>query len=156
MPRPHGNLAHLVDGEVLARAGLDEDLPDVLMGEAMMGHCLDGPLDLGILLGTMRVPFSVRVTTVVVVVRVELEHEKVDDHEDAAGSETGCETLCRELGFVEVVEAQSHAGHIKVEELGLPECFWVFLARHADVAVICHHLVFREALDGEGAVSSVA
>lgn len=72
--------------------------------------------------------------------------QEVDDHEDPAWLQPGCEPLRRQVRVVEVVEAEPDDGEVEPEELAVAEGLWVLVLRHAEVALERDHLIFRQPL----------
>lgn len=93
IPKDHG--ARRLVSEVHAAARILEQLPHLLLGEAVVRHTVG----VGLFVRSMRL--------------------EVQDEEHAAGVETLGQTLRRESGIVEVVEAGPHAREVEAREGGV-------------------------------------
>lgn len=146
---PKADLTHFVDGKILPRAGVYKDLRNALLRKAVMGHRLHGFLVIIAL--AMRVGMTVSMAIIVVICMWPVWQE-VDDHQDTSWLEPGDEAFRGELGVVEMMEAETHACHVEVEEFRVPERFWGRITGRADIATERGHLVPRKALEEKTSV----
>lgn len=72
--------------------------------------------------------------------------QEIDDHQNAAGLQPGHESLGCQVWVVEVMEAETYTSHVEVEKLAVLEDLRVFFRRHAEVSLVCDHLIARQAL----------